>query len=119
MIERFVKTGDTQNPLDKPCFQHDMSYGYYKDLAKGTDSDKVLTKKALNIASDPKYDEYQRKLVSMFFKFFDKKSAGSEINLKNQELSNELHKLIIRKFNKRRAYSSFRDNFLGADVAHM
>ena len=29
--------------------------------------------------SDPKYDGYQRRLASMFYKFFDKKSKGSSI----------------------------------------
>ena len=33
--------------------------------------------KAFKIASDPKYDGYQRGLASMVYKFFDKKSSGS------------------------------------------
>ena len=32
--------------------------------------------KAFKIASDPKYDGYQRGLSSMVYKLFDKKSAG-------------------------------------------
>ena len=47
----------------------------------------------------------------MAYKFFDKKSIVSGIKndiKQNQELANELHKLIIRKF--RKGYSSFRDN---------
>ena len=35
--------------------------------------------KAFKIASDPRYDGYQRVLVSMVFKFFDKKSSGSGV----------------------------------------
>ena len=70
-----------------------------------------MKNKAFKIASDPKYDGYQRELVSMVCKFFDKKSSGSGIvNESNYQLANELHKPIIRKFNKRKVYSSFRDN---------
>ena len=45
-IEKFMQTGNTnfiyKNELDKACFQHDMAYGKSKDLAKRTQSDKVL-----------------------------------------------------------------------------
>ena len=44
----------------------------------------------------------------MVKKFFYKKSKG--YGLKNQQLANELHKPIIRKFKKRRVHSSFKDN---------
>ena len=40
--------------MDKACFQHDMAYGDYKDLARRTAADKVLRDKAFNIAKDPK-----------------------------------------------------------------
>ena len=40
------------------CFQHDMAYGNFKDLARRTTSDKVLRDKAFKIASDPKPDGY-------------------------------------------------------------
>ena len=56
-----------------------MAYGKAKDLVRRTQSDKVLRDKAFNIASDPKYDGYQRGLVSMVYKFFDKKSSGGGI----------------------------------------
>ena len=56
-----------------------MPYGKYKDLTKRTHSDKFLRDKAFEIASNPKYDGYQRGLTSMVFKFFDKKSKGSGI----------------------------------------
>ena len=108
-IEKFMQTGNTsfmhKNELDKACFQHDMAYGESKDLVKRTQSDKVLSGKAFKIASDPKYDGYQRGLASIFYKFFDRKSAllnkssGSGIvNEPNYQLTNELHKPIIRKF---------------------
>ena len=91
-----------KNELDKACFQQDMAYGKSKDLAKRTQSDKVLRDKAFKIASDPKYDGYQRGLASMVCKFFDKKSGASGIaNEPNYQLADELHKPIIRKFKKR------------------
>ena len=123
-IKKFMQTGNTnfiyKDKLDKACFQHDMAYGKTKDLAKRTQSDKVLKDKAFKIASDPKYDGYQRGLASMVYKFFDKKSSGSGIvNEPNYQLANELHKPIIRKFKKRKVYSSFRDNIWGVDLADM
>ena len=97
-----------------------MAYGKSKELAKRNQSDKVLRDKAFKIASDPKYDGYQRGLASMVYKFFDKKSSGSGItNGSNYQLPNELHKPIIKKFMKRKVYSSFRDNIWGVDLADM
>ena len=61
-----------RNEFDKACFQHDMAYGKSSDLAKRTQSDKVLSYKVFKIASDPKYDDYQRGFVSVVYKFFDK-----------------------------------------------
>ena len=114
-IEKFKQTRNTKfiykHELDRACFQHDMAYEKTKDLVKRTQSDKVLKDKAFKIASDPKYDGYQRGLASMVYKFFDKKSSGSGIaNEPNYQLANELHKPIIQKFKKRKVYSSFRDN---------
>ena len=81
--EKFMYTGNTdfiyRNELDKPCFQHDMAYGESKDLAKRTQLDKFLRDKAFKVASDLKYDGYQRGLASMVYKFFDKKSSGSGV----------------------------------------
>ena len=101
-------------------FQHDMAYGKSKDLVKRTQSNKNLRDKAFKIASDPKYDVYQRGLASMVYKFFDKKSSGSGItNGSNYQLQNELHKPIIKKFKKRKVHSSFRDNIWGVYLADM
>ena len=124
-IKKFKETGDTsyiyKNELDKACFQHDMAYGDFKDLAKRTAADEVLRNRAFKTASDQKYDGYQRGLASMVYKFFDKKSSGSGLpsNKKNIQLANEFHKPIIRKFNKRKVHSSFKDNIWGVDLADM
>ena len=97
-----------------------MAYGKTKDLVKRAQSDKVLKDKAFKIASDPKYNGYQRRLASMVYKCFDKKSSGNCIvNEPNYQLANELHKPIIRKFKKRKVYSSFRDNIWVTDLADM
>ena len=114
-----------------------MAYGDFKDLAKRTAADKVLRDKAFKIASDQKYDGYQGGLTSMVYTFFDKKSQGSGChssstsyrpllsasqlanNKENMQLTDELHKPIIRKFKKRKLYSSFRNNIWSADLADM
>ena len=108
-IQKFKKTRDTsyiyKNELDKACFQHDMAYGDFKDIARRTASDKVLRDKAFSIAKNPKYDGYQHGIASTVYKFFDKKSAGGGVNthasksaFNNEKLAEELHKPIIRKF---------------------
>ena len=115
-IKKFMKTGNTdfiyRNEYDKACFQHDVAHRKSKDLAKRTQSDKLLRDKELKIAGDPKYDGYQRGLASMIYKFFDKKSSGSGVAATEPGhlLPNELHRQIIRKFKRRKVYSSFRDN---------
>ena len=133
IIQIFKETGDTsyidKNGLDNACFQHDMVYGDFKDLAKITFVDKVLRDKAFKIASDQKYDGYQRGLASMVYKFFDKKSQGSSRplssasqlanNKENMQLADELHKRIVEKLKKRKVYSLFRDNIWDADLADM
>ena len=76
-----------------------MAYGKAKDLVRRIQSDKVLRDKASKIANDPKYDGYQRGLVSMVYNFFDKKSRGSGItNDSNYQLADELYKTTIKKF---------------------
>ena len=68
-----MQTGNSSciynNDLDKACFQHDTTYGKYKNLTKRTQSDKVLRDKAF----------------------------------KHKQLANELHKPIIRKFEKKKS----------------
>ena len=123
-IEKFMHTGNTnfiyKDDLDKACFQHDMAYGKSKDLAKRTQSDKILRDKAFEIASDPKYDGYQRGLASMVYKFFDKTFSVSAVATEpNYELSNELQRQIIRKLKKRKVCSPFIDNIWGVDLADM
>ena len=98
-IQKFKETGDTsyiyKNELDKACFQHDMAHGDFKDIKRRMASDKILRDKAFNIAKNPKYDGYQRGLVSMVYRFFDKKSEGSAIvNNKENVLRNFINQLL-------------------------
>ena len=110
-----------KNELDKACFQQDMAYGDFKDITRRTAYDEVLGDKAINIAKNPIYEEYQRRLASMVYRFFDKKWEGCGVNtqanpgprtyangkikqnqrsldLAAHQLAEVLHKPIIRKF---------------------
>ena len=123
-IKKFKQTGDTRyiyrNELDKACFQHDSAYADHKYLINRIKSDKVLRDKEYDIASNPEYDGYQRGLASMVYKFCDKKSMGSGIKKDTTKssslerssliLADELHKPVIKKFNKRKVCSQFKDN---------
>ena len=89
----------------------------------------------ISAAKSSKYDGYERRLASLVYNYFYRKSPllarskslansasiGSfkiEI-MSNQELAGELHKPIIRKFEKRKVHSSFIDNIWAADLANM
>ena len=116
-MKKFKETRDSryisQNELDNGSFEHDMAYEDLKDLNRRTFADNALLDKAFIIAKNPKYDGYQRCLSSMDYKFFDKKLSATVIkneNISNKELAKELHKPIIRTFNKMKVYSPFMDN---------
>ena len=126
IIKEFKRTGDTRyiyrNELDKACLQQDSAYADHKDLINRTKSDKALKYKAYDIASNPEYDGSQRGLASMVYKFFDKNSAGSGINATKSSsliLADELHKPVIKNFEKRKVYSQFKDNIWGVELADM
>ena len=128
-IKKFKETGDTshiyKNELEKACFQHDMAYGDFKDLAKRTAADKVLRDEAFKIASDQKYDGYQRGLASMVYKLFDKKSQGSgrpsssalqiANNKENIQSADELRKPIIENLKKEKCILHL-DIIFGAEI---
>ena len=138
-IKEFKRTGDTRllyrNELDKARFKHDPAYTKYKDVENRLISDQKLRNSAYDIASNSKYDGYQRGLASMVYRFFDSKVApldkktmsgkGSakhsslERTGNNKNLAEELHKHVIKIFNKRKVYSQFRDNVWEVDLADM
>ena len=102
-IQKFTETGDTnyiyKNELDKACFVHDAAYSHSKDLTKRTTADKILKNKAFDIAKDSKYGGYQRGLASMVYRFFDSKvGICAKLIPQNEQLADELHKPIIKKF---------------------
>ena len=125
-IKKFKGTRDSryfqQSGLGKGYFLHSMAYGDFNNLTSKAASDKILRDEAFNIVKTHKYDGYKRSPASMVYKFFDKTTSGSGIKNKsilNKELAEELHKPIIRKFEKAKVNSPFIDNILGADLADM
>ena len=58
----------------------------------------------------------------MVYECFDKKTSGSgikNVSISDRQLTEELHKPIIKNFNKRKVHSSFIDNIESADLADM
>ena len=124
-----------RNELDKACFQHDSAYADHKDLVNRTEADNVLGDKAYDIARNREYDGYQRGLVSMVYKFFDKKSTAepsakhvmgrgfkrlkNTTKLSSSILADKLHEPVIKKFEKRKVYSQSKYNIWGVDLADM
>ena len=101
-----------KNELDKACFAQ-VAYSDSEDLAKRTISDKILKDRAYEISRNRNYDECQRVLAIMVYKFFDKKK-GSGVGL-----NEKLHKPVIKKFKRRKVYVRFKDNIRVADLAAM
>ena len=69
-----------------------------------------MENRAHKIARNRGYDGYQRALASMVDKFFDKKTgSGASVN---EQLAEELHKLVTKKFKRRKVkvYGRFKDN---------
>ena len=67
------------------------------------------------------YNFFDSKIASL-----DKKSEGSgakhvstKLISQNEQLADELHTPIIRKFKKRKVYSAFKNNIWGVDLADM
>ena len=120
-INEFMKDGKlshiAKNRLDAACFQHDSAYNKYKDSLNRKQSDIVLKNKALKIAIDRKVNGYQRGLAAMVYKFFNERTKGSGVknSLNNSQLTEELHKTIIRNFKRIKVYSSFKNNIWGVD----
>lgn len=71
-----------------------MAYRNFNYLQRRTVLDKVLSKKAFEIATNLKYDGYKRGLASMVYKLFDKKwkrnGADTAIKTKTKPNNNDL-----------------------------
>ena len=79
IIQKFRATGNLnhiyKNESDKACFTHDAAYSESENLANRTIPDKILKERAYEIAISPKYDGYKKRLASMVYKFYDKKTG--------------------------------------------
>ena len=85
-----------------------MVFQDFKNLPRRITVCKILHNKAFKIAKDPKHDRYQCRLSSMVYTFFDEKPSDGAVKIApNKELTKELHKQIIKKFEKLKAHSSF------------
>ena len=108
-IEKYAN-GNTdfiyRNELDKACFQHDVAYGKTNDLAKRTQSDKILRDKTFQIARDPKYDGSQRVLASTVYNFFLIRNLAEVVLLMNQIISWQMKFInqLLKNLRKKRLF---------------
>ena len=126
-IKEFKRTVNTRyvyrNELDKACFKHDVTYAKYTDVENRLIAGDKSQNSGYDIAINREYDGYQRGLASMVYKLFNSKVATKTASAKgiksNKILAEELHKPAIKKLNKRKVYSEFKDNIWGAHLADM
>ena len=121
-IQKLKDTGHLKHiykiESDKAGFVHDAAYSGSKDLAKRTISDKILKDRAYINAINSKYDGYQRGLASMVYRIFEKKTGSRAIATSKartsviEELAQELHKPVIKKFKRREVYARFKGNII-------
>ena len=114
-IQKVLESGNTKyiykNDLDKACFAHDAVYSDSINLTKRTAADKILKNKAYEIANNLEDNGHKRGLASMVYKFFNKKTGSGVKSIpQNEQLAEELHQPIIKKFKERRVYLAFKDN---------
>ena len=69
------------------------------------------------IARNCNYDRHQRALAIMVWKFFGK-NTGLGISV-NEQLAEEWHKPVVKKFKRRKVYARFKDNIWAADLPEM
>ena len=82
-----------------------MAYGDFKNLSRRVINDKVLRDKAFN-------NGYQRGNASMVYKNSSSGTVKSEI-ISNKELSEELHKIISRKLEKKKSTPTIYRQYFG------
>ena len=103
--------------ISKICLEEQLMINYY-------------VVKLLIFLNNPKYDGYQRGVVSLVYKRFEKKSSATGANkfvgsgvkceiISDQQLAEELYKGTITKFEKVKLDSPFIDNIWGADLSDM
>ena len=91
-MKKFKETGDSryiyQNEIDKACFQHDMAYEDFKDLARRTASDKILRDKTFNIAKIRNMMDIREVLLQWFINFLIKKLLVVVLKMRICQTSN-------------------------------
>ena len=107
-----------------------MAYGHFKNLNRTTAAGKVLRDQLFNIVKIQNMMDINVDLLQWFIHFLIKKTSGGATtlanksavqnkNISNKELAEELHKTIIKKFDKRKVHSPIIDNIWDADLADM
>ena len=70
-----------------------------------------------------KYEGYKHRLPPMVYMCFDKKlsntNKGTGINSENKQSAKELHKPIIKEFEKQKVHSFFMDNTWDVNLANI
>ena len=112
-----------KNELNKAFFSHNAAYSDRKDLPKKTISVKILKDKAYEIATNSIYDDYNGGLAGMIYNIFDKKTGLGAITTDkvgasvNEVLTQQLHKPVIKIFERKRVYAKLKNTILVADLA--
>ena len=97
-----------------------MACGDFEDLTRRTAADKVLWDKVFNMLKIKNMMDVNVCRLQWFINILIKKNPGGEVKnqiMSNKELAKELHKPIIRKFEKRIIDSSLIDNIWSTDLA--
>ena len=119
MIQIRMRIRIYKNELDKACFAHDAACSDSKYVAKRTISDRILKDKANEIAINPRYDGYRRRLASTVYKFFDKKTGLVAKPSVKEEVAQKVHRPVTNKFKRKKVYARLKDNVWVADLAEM
>ena len=120
-IQKFKETVDSgyiyQNDLDKASFQQTWLMEILKTYLEEQLLIKYYMIKHSILLKIQNTMDIKEDLLQWFIIFFHKKSSGSgaksDIISNWQQLAEELHKPILRKFEKRKVYSAFMKNIWG------
>ena len=109
------------NDLDKKCKMHDEFYSKYPDTKSRIVSDIALAHKAKEIASNPRYDDTQRRDADLVSKLLNTKATiGLGISKKwNEELAYELHRPKRNNYERSKVIVNRKDDVWGADLVEM
>ena len=116
IINKFLLAGDKFMP-EMHLKQPQYTYNAFRPFTKSKERIQKFKE-----TGDSRYiyrNQLDKGLASMVYKFFDRNTVGSgvESTPQNEQLADELHKPIVKKFKKRKVYSAFKDNIWAADLA--